>query len=1109
LSQAGGDNDSSFMADQLSLKRLLTLLESPSESAALDFKETLDLNHPRDRVEFTKDVLAMANTGGGHIVVGVEDSTRKHVGLNEAALSSLCEAKTVNDKIRKYTGGYVTVSVAQHTLTTDNAANTLVLIYVPPASSKIPAQDDGIYPEPTNPSKQRWTFRKGDVYVRKADESVKVETPADLWAAPTLGDHATASAVIEAYVKRFADALTHELPPILQNETAEEVCGQNLIQMLSGPRDYLVLGPSGLGKSIHLKHFCLSALHRKELPLLGYCKHYRGGSLLDRLDHEANRFSTAGAKTLLEAAEIQGYSTVLVVDGLNETQPFLEDLLSEIQAFKLRFSLKVILSSQTDNLPQGSFNPERVALSPLSKEHKRFIYCHNAQIPPSYKVDHLCEGFSNGYDLALAGRCHKPGAEGPTRVELYERYCRRSLPTNTTVSEALARALAARMADELSTFLPRDDFERYSEEFLASQNASLTLLDQLKASRLVSLTDDTFAFEHDLLLDYLRAEQVRREGPVLNLSELGKPKNQSLIPLLLPRYSEDKAVRSLLGIVSNPAIFREILAGHCGAAAREVLLADCIGLIDTASSDLPNAELSLPDEKFEGALPLFVVQVTGRRSWSEYEVRLCDVIAVGLEIAPLQERFLEILDLTQWTLRAKAKTAAEQRGISFGALWQIIVGQLGIMGNQELFVYRVASRLREITMREQRRTGFFLQEKLWERIRSNSNDHFSISILLESLSSCWPDTRFMDTYVELARIAWTTKIYHLRLNALHLLEQSAWHFEKHHPDQIGAIRTLLSGFKTNNILLNSALLETQVRYGAIHPVLADGQATDEMRSLLDESSKAGSDNQSHLHDLAYGLIGNMFEDIFEGAYIEAFDALSPTEQVSLLCLAAKSERSGFYSGWILHRLLDSDDPAALPVFELYASRIDAESSSPQHSAAAFAIGVAGCARLRYQPPSFSGPATHDHAAWRIIGQILFWTLRAQSTNSLDHDQISKLWIQLRNEAPFAGADALYRLVNGLQLVLEETEVRSFDLASKWDAEAEPFLQESLKNRTRLTSLFGFGGSKDAGLVKYLIDSLGRIASKSSIPFLKEVSDDPQYGEAAIIAIQKIQKSGLL
>src|SRR4029077_5205638 len=153
------------MADQISLERLLSLLDSPSESAALDFKETLDLSHARDRVEFAKDFLAMANTGGGHIVVGVEDSTRRRVGLNEPSLSSLRETKMVNDKIKKYTGGWITTSVAQHQFATHDGAITLALIYVPPASFKIPAQDDGIYPEPANPNKQRWTFRKGDVYV--------------------------------------------------------------------------------------------------------------------------------------------------------------------------------------------------------------------------------------------------------------------------------------------------------------------------------------------------------------------------------------------------------------------------------------------------------------------------------------------------------------------------------------------------------------------------------------------------------------------------------------------------------------------------------------------------------------------------------------------------------------------------------------------------------------------------------------------------------------------------------------------------------------------------------------------------------------------------------
>jgi hypothetical protein len=1097
------------MADPISLERLQSLLDSPTESAALDFKETLDLSHARDRVEFAKDVLAMANTGGGHILVGVEDLTRKRVGLNEILLSSLREAKTVNDKIKKYTGGYITTSVAQHQVATPDGTITLALIYVPPSSFKIPAQDDGVYPEPSNPNKQRWTFRKGDVYVRKGDESVKVETPADLWAGPPVGDYAAAPGLIEAYVKRFAEALANELPPILRNGTAEEVCGQNLIQILSAPKDYLVLGSSGLGKSVHLKHFCLTALQRQEFPLLGYCKHYRGGSLFDLLDHEAKRFSTAGANTLLQAAELQRRPTVLVIDGLNETQPFLDDLLSEIQAVKLRFSVKVVLSSQTDSLPQGSFNPERVALTPLSKEHKRFIYCHNAQIPPSNQVDHLCEGFSNGYDLALAGRCHRSGSENLTRVELYERYCRRSLPVDTTVSEALMRALAARMASELSTFLPRDDFERYSEEFLASQNASLKLLDQLKASRLVNLTDDTFGFEHDLLLDYLRAEHSRRQNSALDLAELGKPKNQALIPFLLPRYSDELVLRPLLAIVSSPQLFREILAGHCGAAAREVLVADCLGLIDAASSDLPNTELSLPNENLENALSLFAVRLAGRRSWSEYEIKLCDATAVGLHIPRLQEAFLGILDLTQWTLREKTKAMAERHGRSFGALWQVVVGQLGLMGSQELFAFRVASRLRDITMQDRRGRGFFLQEKLWERIRTNPNDHFSISILLESLSNCWPDTAFMGNYVELAHIAWATKVYHLRLNALHLLGQSKWHFERDRPDQLEAVRTLLSGFKTNNLFLNSLLLEVQVRYGAIHPVLAEGQASDEMQNLLAESLRMNSEKQAHFHDLAYGLISSMFEDIFEGAYIEAFDALTSKEQVSLLCLAAKSERSDFYSGRILHRLLNLGDATALPVFEVYASRINGDSMSPQHAAAAFGLGVAGCARSTSKPTSFSGPSTQEHAAWRIVGQILFWTIRGKSPSTSDNGGISKLWIQLRNEAPLAAADALYRLVNGLQLILDENEVRPFDLVAQWRTESEPLLQESLENRKRLTSVFGFGGSRDTGLVKYLIESLGRVSSKSSIPMLKEISDDPQYGDVAIFAIQKIHKSSLL
>jgi len=182
--------------------------------------------------------------------------------------------------------------------------------------------------------------------------------------------------------------------------------------------------------------------------------------------------------------------------------------------------------------------------------------------------------------------------------------------------------------------------------------------------------------------------------------------------------------------------------------------------------------------------------------------------------------------------------------------------------------------------------------------------------------------------------------------------------------------------------------------------------------------------------------------------------------------------------------------------------------SPQYAAGAFGLGVAGCARLTSKPTSFLGPSTQEHAAWRIVGQILFWTLRARSSSTPDNGPISTLWIQLRNEAPLAAADALYRLVDGLRLILDENEVGPFDLVTQWRTDSEPLLLESLENRTRLTSVFGFGGSKDSGLVKYLIESLGKVASRPSIPILKKISDDAQYGDVAILAIQRIRKSSL-
>jgi predicted HTH transcriptional regulator len=63
-------------------KRLSNLIKRP-EGPKLDFKQTIDLEIESGRKELAKDVCAIANTKGGrgYIIIGIEDKTKRVVGI--------------------------------------------------------------------------------------------------------------------------------------------------------------------------------------------------------------------------------------------------------------------------------------------------------------------------------------------------------------------------------------------------------------------------------------------------------------------------------------------------------------------------------------------------------------------------------------------------------------------------------------------------------------------------------------------------------------------------------------------------------------------------------------------------------------------------------------------------------------------------------------------------------------------------------------------------------------------------------------------------------------------------------------------------------------------
>lgn len=63
-----------------------------TEDAAFERKSTLDLDQPKDRVRLVKEIAAMANSGGGVIVIGAEDDGTE-VGIHEDLAKQLDPAR--------------------------------------------------------------------------------------------------------------------------------------------------------------------------------------------------------------------------------------------------------------------------------------------------------------------------------------------------------------------------------------------------------------------------------------------------------------------------------------------------------------------------------------------------------------------------------------------------------------------------------------------------------------------------------------------------------------------------------------------------------------------------------------------------------------------------------------------------------------------------------------------------------------------------------------------------------------------------------------------------------------------------------------------------------
>lgn len=139
-------------------------VDAKRESRRIDFKESFDPTRTGDWCEITKDIVAMANSGGGAIVFGVRNNGDPS-GFDPSTVLSLDPAK-ITDKVATYTGEQFSDFEIVETL---RDGNKVAVLIVHEADMPMVFSTAGNYD--AGGGRQKVAFQNGTVYFRHGAKS--------------------------------------------------------------------------------------------------------------------------------------------------------------------------------------------------------------------------------------------------------------------------------------------------------------------------------------------------------------------------------------------------------------------------------------------------------------------------------------------------------------------------------------------------------------------------------------------------------------------------------------------------------------------------------------------------------------------------------------------------------------------------------------------------------------------------------------------------------------------------------------------------------------------------------------------------------------------------
>lgn len=172
--------------------KIIWAVETNQEHNFLDFKKTYT-DSQLHKLELVRDIVAMANTSGGFIILGVNEFNNLKNGFkwHPTGLTDVDIQRLTNENIRGLLAVYlqaipnIIVDYTEETFPLGSYQNVkLGIIYIEPSKDLILISQDGDYEEVIvkngeQKEKQKQLFKSGDIFLRKGARTERMSTVED------------------------------------------------------------------------------------------------------------------------------------------------------------------------------------------------------------------------------------------------------------------------------------------------------------------------------------------------------------------------------------------------------------------------------------------------------------------------------------------------------------------------------------------------------------------------------------------------------------------------------------------------------------------------------------------------------------------------------------------------------------------------------------------------------------------------------------------------------------------------------------------------------------------------------------------------------------------